>query len=207
MRPRDGKPLSTYSSNDRDRQMSAVANEIASIVVAISQRKISASPGANKSFGKAQSDTSTAAGKATPAAGELVPAIGALKHRNRWAVAAGIVALVGVCLIALTASRINWAPGPGGPTPVPPTAPSPTSVTSGHYANGKAYPIQGIDVSKVDGDIDWGAVANSGNQFAWIKATEGINRVDEAFAANWKGAKAAGVRRGAYLFLTFAESR
>lgn len=162
MRPRDGKPLSTYSSNDRDRQMSAVANEIASIVVAISQRKISASPGANEFFGKAQSDTSTAAGKATPAAGELVPAIGALKHRNRWAVAAGIVALVGVCLIALTASRINWAPGPGGPTPVPPTAPSPTSVTSGHYANGKAYPIQGIDVSKVDGDIDWGAVANSG---------------------------------------------
>ena len=126
-----------------------------------------------------------------------------MKHRNRWAVAAGIVALVGVCLIALTASRINWAPGPGGPTPVPPTAPSPTSVTSGHYANGKAYPIQGIDVSKVDGDIDWGAVANSGIGFAWIKATEGINRVDEAFAANWKGAKAAGVSRGVYLFFDF----
>ena len=35
------------------------------------------------------------------------------------------------------------------------------------------YPIQGIDVSKYQGNIDWNAVKNSGVKFAWIKATEG----------------------------------
>ena len=63
------------------------------------------------------------------------------------------------------------------------------------------YPIHGIDVSKFQGDIDWNAVANSGVKFAWIKATEGGDRADERFQANWSGAKAAGVPRGAYHFV------
>ncbi len=63
------------------------------------------------------------------------------------------------------------------------------------------YPIHGIDVSKFQGDIDWNAVANSGVKFAWIKATEGGDRADERFQANWTGAKAAGVPRGAYHFV------
>src|SRR6059058_4708828 len=33
------------------------------------------------------------------------------------------------------------------------------------------HPIQGIDVSKYQGNIDWQAVRNSGVRFAWIKAT------------------------------------
>ena len=63
------------------------------------------------------------------------------------------------------------------------------------------YPIHGIDVSKFQGDIDWNAVANSGVKFAWIKATEGGDHADERFQANWEGAKAAGVPRGAYHFV------
>lgn len=63
------------------------------------------------------------------------------------------------------------------------------------------YPIHGIDVSKYQGAIDWGAVAASGVKFAWIKATEGGDHADERFAANWAGAKAAGVPRGAYHFV------
>ena len=63
------------------------------------------------------------------------------------------------------------------------------------------YPIHGIDVSKFQGEIDWGAVANSGVKFAWIKATEGGDHADERFQANWTGAKAAGVPRGAYHFV------
>src|SRR5271168_387517 len=62
------------------------------------------------------------------------------------------------------------------------------------------YPIHGIDVSKYQGDIDWNAVRASGVKFAWIKATEGGDRVDEKFAQNWAMAKAAGVPRGAYHF-------
>ena len=63
------------------------------------------------------------------------------------------------------------------------------------------YPIHGIDVSKYQGDIDWSRVANSGVKFAWIKATEGGDRVDDRFQANWTGAKEAGVPRGAYHFV------
>ena len=63
------------------------------------------------------------------------------------------------------------------------------------------YPIHGIDVSKFQGDIDWNAVAGSGVKFAWIKATEGGDHADDRFQANWEGAKAAGVPRGAYHFV------
>ncbi len=62
------------------------------------------------------------------------------------------------------------------------------------------YEVHGIDVSKYQGDIDWSAVRASGVQFAWIKATEGGDHVDDKFAQNWAAAKAAGVPRGAYHF-------
>ena len=35
----------------------------------------------------------------------------------------------------------------------------------------RQYPIQGIDVSKYQGEIDWQQVRASGVRFAWIKAT------------------------------------
>ena len=61
--------------------------------------------------------------------------------------------------------------------------------------------MHGIDVSKFQGPIDWNAVANSGVKFAYIKATEGGDHMDERFQANWDGAKAAGIQRGAYHFV------
>lgn len=61
--------------------------------------------------------------------------------------------------------------------------------------------VQGIDISKWQGDIDWHAVKRAGTRFAFIKATEGGDHVDERFLANWNGAKAAGVARGAYHFV------
>ena len=69
------------------------------------------------------------------------------------------------------------------------------------YPKPTDYPIHGIDVSKYQGTIDWNAVANSGVKFAWIKATEGGDHVDERFQANWQGAKLAGVPHGAYHFM------
>lgn len=62
------------------------------------------------------------------------------------------------------------------------------------------HEIHGIDVAKYQGDIDWAQVRASGVGFAFIKATEGTDRIDEKFQANWAGAKAAGVPRGAYHF-------
>ena len=69
------------------------------------------------------------------------------------------------------------------------------------HSNAVEFPIHGVDVSKYQGDIDWPRVAASGTKFAWIKATEGGDRFDEKFDANWRGAKAAGVPRGAYHFV------
>jgi len=62
------------------------------------------------------------------------------------------------------------------------------------------FPIHGIDVSKYQGDIDWNSVRQGGITFAYIKATEGSDRVDAKFQQNWEGAKAAGLKRGAYHF-------
>lgn len=59
------------------------------------------------------------------------------------------------------------------------------------------YPLQGVDVSENSGAIDWPVVRAGGADFAYIRATAGSGRRDAQFAANWAGAHAAGVRRGA----------
>ena len=65
----------------------------------------------------------------------------------------------------------------------------------------KRLPIQGIDISRWQRDIDWEEVRRAGTRFAFIKATEGGDHIDERFRENWAGAKAAGVPRGAYHFV------
>ena len=62
-------------------------------------------------------------------------------------------------------------------------------------------PIQGIDVSYWQGDIDWDRVRAAGVKFAYIKATEGGDHLDPKFLDNWYAAKRAGVARGAYHFV------
>lgn len=59
-------------------------------------------------------------------------------------------------------------------------------------------PVQGIDVSYFQGDIDWQKVDGAGVRFAYIKATEGGDRFDPKFTDNWYAAKKAGLARGAY---------
>lgn len=66
------------------------------------------------------------------------------------------------------------------------------------------YPIQGIDVSHHQGDIDWKTVATQPSvRFAIMKATEGGDHRDAKFTTNWQLAKDAGLVRGAYHFFTF----
>jgi lysozyme len=67
------------------------------------------------------------------------------------------------------------------------------------------YEVTGVDVSSHQGTIDWTALAGSGAAFAYIKASEGAAHVDRAFEANWRGAKAAGLARGAYHFFTLCQ--
>lgn len=75
-----------------------------------------------------------------------------------------------------------------------------SNVDTSSYPLASDFSVQGIDVSKYQGDVDWNAVANSGVKFAYIKATEGGDYLDEKFRQNWEMSRASGIRRGAYHF-------
>ncbi len=60
---------------------------------------------------------------------------------------------------------------------------------------------EGIDVSAYQGSsIAWHSVAAAGISFAYIRAADGAGSPDGQFGNNWRGASAAGVTPGAYLF-------
>ena len=69
--------------------------------------------------------------------------------------------------------------------------------------NHPSQPVRGVDVSHHQGAIDWPALAAQDIDFAYVKATEGSGATDEAFEANWAGARAAGLRVGAYHFFSY----
>jgi len=58
--------------------------------------------------------------------------------------------------------------------------------------------IRGIDVSSVQGTIDWNAVAATGVRFVMRKCGNGNNPPDPGFATDIAGARAAGLVLGAY---------
>ncbi|CQR71695.1 Autolytic lysozyme [Sporomusa ovata DSM 2662] len=58
--------------------------------------------------------------------------------------------------------------------------------------------MKGIDVSENNGTVDWQAVANAGIEFVMIRCSYGLQSKDEMFAKNVAGAKAAGLKVGAY---------
>lgn len=66
-------------------------------------------------------------------------------------------------------------------------------------------PINGIDVSKYQGDINWGAVKAAGVNFVFIRAgyrgaNDGQLYTDPKFQQNVSGATAAGINVGLYIF-------
>ena len=65
--------------------------------------------------------------------------------------------------------------------------------------------MQGVDLSWHQGAIDWRALAADDMAFAYIKATEGADHIDERFAFNWREAGDAGLYRGAYHFFTLCQ--
>ncbi len=65
------------------------------------------------------------------------------------------------------------------------------------------YPVRGVDVSHYQGDIDWDKLSESDISFAFIKATEGSDYVDEKFEYNWNEATKTDLRVGAYHFFSF----
>lgn len=98
----------------------------------------------------------------------------------------------------------------GGHGAKPPPAPANQAmVTTASFSDAAPHPetararrhaVHGVDVARFQTGIDWQAARASGVNFAFIKATEGGDRVDEMFKDHWRGAGRAGVKRGAYLF-------
>ena len=86
-------------------------------------------------------------------------------------------------------------------------ATSPAAARDGGWRpSERRYPRQGIDISHHQGHIAWAKLPRQGVDFAYIKATEGSDRVDRRFSINWRAADEAGVHRGAYHFFGLCSS-
>lgn len=72
-----------------------------------------------------------------------------------------------------------------------------------HESNPDQWEVFGVDVSSYQGTVDWHVLASQGVDFAFIKATEGSLLQDKQFASNWNGSLEAGIRPGAYHFLSY----
>jgi lysozyme len=69
-----------------------------------------------------------------------------------------------------------------------------------NYPSKEKYPIQGIDISHHQGDIDWAKLKTEGLHFCFIKATEGGDYKDPKFNENWNNSIKIGYATGAYHF-------
>ena len=58
--------------------------------------------------------------------------------------------------------------------------------------------IKGVDVSEHNGNIDWQALKDAGIEFAICRTGYGKNGVDPSFQRNVEGARAVGMKCGAY---------
>lgn len=70
-------------------------------------------------------------------------------------------------------------------------------------ARARALPVQGLDVARYQGGIDFAAARAGGTHFVYMKATEGKDYIDPSFYDNWRRARDAGVARGAYHFMNW----
>ena len=60
--------------------------------------------------------------------------------------------------------------------------------------------VEGIDVSKYQGTVDWPTAKANGIVFGIARISDGLNAPDSTFDANWTAMQSAGVIRGAYQF-------
>ena len=115
--------------------------------------------------------------------------------------AARIAGLAGVAMLAACSTVDDLAPslsaGPGSAVAV--SHPR-FSDSDPHKWEGGApwtYAVHGTDVSKYQRSVDWRQAKASGVSFAFIKATEGGDRIDDYFDEHWRATRAAGIPRAA----------
>lgn len=92
----------------------------------------------------------------------------------------GLIGLIGYLLVAYGVIRMN-------------------------YPSKLIYPVQGIDVSHHQGEIDFTKVVVDGWEFVIMKSTEGGDWKDTKFSSYYKAAKEAGLVVGVYHYYSFCK--
>jgi uncharacterized protein with LGFP repeats/GH25 family lysozyme M1 (1,4-beta-N-acetylmuramidase) len=125
------------------------------------------------------------------------------------------LAVHGIMVAALVVGLTPQVTAPAAAAPAPITNPDadylgsslpthePSAVAKGPrgFAALDVAGVHGVDVSHWQGTVDWNGLAAGGNQWAYIKATEGDNYLDPQFQTNFfTGSYNAGVIRGSYHF-------
>lgn len=89
-----------------------------------------------------------------------------------------------------------------GPMTAPPTTASTSTAAASVTTTTTTAPYKGIDVSSVNGDVDWNSVKNAGMDFVILRAGKGGDTItaDPKFAENVRNASAAGLGVGAYWY-------
>jgi lysozyme len=67
------------------------------------------------------------------------------------------------------------------------------------------YLVRGVDVSHHNSYINWNQLRKQNITFVYLKSTEGSNHKDRDYKRNYKVAKDAGLKVGAYHFYTFGK--
>ena len=62
-----------------------------------------------------------------------------------------------------------------------------------------AWPVQGVEIGRTDGEVDWTALKAVGADFAYLDASTGAASHDAGFVDNLEAARAAGLTLGAPL--------
>jgi GH25 family lysozyme M1 (1,4-beta-N-acetylmuramidase) len=75
--------------------------------------------------------------------------------------------------------------------------PGPPAAATGNAA-AAAPAVAGFDISNSQGVPDFAAAKRNGAAFVYVKDTAGVGYVSDGFLAQFRGAKAAGLLRGAY---------
>lgn len=95
----------------------------------------------------------------------------------------------------------DWTPDPVARKSMPDRHPNAIEkpILAG-YGNA-ATMVHGIDVSHYQGRINWDEVAKDPKvNYVYLKATEGINYVDDTYSYNFRECKRVGLKVGSYLF-------
>jgi GH25 family lysozyme M1 (1,4-beta-N-acetylmuramidase) len=112
----------------------------------------------------------------------------------------------GLSLALIAPAALAGGPNTGGPNPdgSAAAAATPGAAVTTATAVPAGFPVNGLDVSSHDhsgsAGPNWSSLHSAGNEFAYVKATEGTGYANPYYSGDYNGAKNAGMYAGAYAF-------